>query len=196
MVKYRLMISADMENIKKLRPASGVDDPSFNYYLKMKCGNCGELTKKEISVNSKEKVSNSWDSPNLIMKCKFCEKVGTVTVISGKGRPLTQGLSEQGKYAPLMELDCRGYEPVEFMFGSGWKAESIAGTNFEDIDLSEGEFAEYDEKGECPVTIYNLRSTINVLMSDFKEMLLDYKIRRERCDAEQRARKKENESHL
>ncbi|KAK1354514.1 hypothetical protein POM88_047770 [Heracleum sosnowskyi] len=81
-----------MENIKKLQPASGVDDPSFDYYL----------------------------------KCKFCEKVGTVTVISGKGRPLTQGLSEQGKYAPLMELDCKGYEPVEFMFGSGWKAESVS----------------------------------------------------------------------
>lgn len=26
----------------------------------------------------------------------------------------TQGHSEEGKYAPLMELDCRGYDPVEF----------------------------------------------------------------------------------
>lgn len=62
----------------------------------------------------------------LYLQCKFCEKVGTVTVVSGKGRPLTQELSEQGKSVPLMELDCTGYEPVEFMFGSGWKAESVS----------------------------------------------------------------------
>lgn len=62
----------------------------------------------------------------LYLQCKFCEKVGTVTVLSGKGKPLTQELSDQGKAAPLMELDCRGYEPVEFMFGSGWKAESVS----------------------------------------------------------------------
>lgn len=30
----------------------------------------------------------------------------------------------------------------------------IAGSKFEDIDLFEGEFAEYDEKGECTVTVY------------------------------------------
>ncbi|KAK1367848.1 UPF0587 protein like [Heracleum sosnowskyi] len=200
MVKYRLMFTAEMQNIKTLQPARGISDPGFNYYIKMKCGSCGELTKKDISVNSKKKVSASWNSPNLVMKCKYCEKVGTVTVISGTGKPLTQELSERGKSAPLMELDCKGYEPVEFMFGSGWKAESIAGTKFEDIDLSDdGEFAEYDEKGGCPVTIYNLHATFDVLMSDFKEMLFAYEIRkleRVRWEVEQRrAKKEENEFH-
>jgi hypothetical protein len=26
----------------------------------------------------------------------------------------------------LMVFDCRGYEPVEFSFGAGWKAESVS----------------------------------------------------------------------
>lgn len=81
-----------------------------------------------------------------------------------------------------------------------------------DIDFSDGEFAEYDEKGGCPVTIYNLHATFDVLMSDFKEMLLAYEIRkmervprweaeqrkmeRVRWEAEQRrARKDQNEFH-
>lgn len=38
-----------------------------------------------------------------------------------------------------------------------------AGTKYEDIDLSGGEFAEYDEKGECPVMISNLRSKFEVV---------------------------------
>ncbi|KAI8525268.1 hypothetical protein RHMOL_Rhmol13G0217600 [Rhododendron molle] len=33
--------------------------------------------------------------------------------------------SKSGQYAPLMLFDCRGYEPMEFAFGSGWKVESM-----------------------------------------------------------------------
>lgn len=83
-------------------------------------------------------------------------------MIPGRGRPLTQEMSESGKFTPLMLLDSRGFEPVEFSFGTGWKAESMEGTKFDDIDLSGGEFAEYDEKGECPVMISNLRATFDV----------------------------------
>lgn len=39
----------------------------------------------------------------------------------------------------------------------------MEGTKFDDIDLSGGEFAEYDEKGECPVMISNLRATFDVM---------------------------------
>ena len=36
------------------------------------------------------------------------------------------------------------------------------GTPFE-IDCSEGEFSEYDEKGECPVELSKLQSTFKVV---------------------------------
>lgn len=49
-----------------------------------------------------------------------------MTMIEGKGKPLTQEISESGKYAPLMLFDCRGYEPVDFVFGDGWKVESVS----------------------------------------------------------------------
>lgn len=38
----------------------------------------------------------------------------------------------------------------------------VHGTPFE-IDLSEGEFDEYDEKGECPVALSKLQSTFKVV---------------------------------
>ncbi|KAI7978883.1 UPF0587 protein GA18326 [Camellia lanceoleosa] len=105
------------------------------------------------------------DDPNFTyyFKCKFCGRDGTVTMITGRGRPLTQEMSQSGKHTPLMLFDCRGYEPVEFLFGSGWKVESHKGTKFDDVDLSEGQFVEYDEKGECPVMISNLRAVFNVV---------------------------------
>lgn len=39
----------------------------------------------------------------------------------------------------------------------------LEGTKFEGIDLYGDEFADYDEKGECPVMISNPRATFNVV---------------------------------
>lgn len=47
-------------------------------------------------------------------------------MIPGKGQPLTNEISETGYYAPLMIFDCRGFEPLDFAFSSGWKAESVS----------------------------------------------------------------------
>ncbi|KAL7164533.1 hypothetical protein ACSBR2_040438 [Camellia fascicularis] len=165
MVNLMLMITAELENLTNLQPQGGCDDPNFTYYFKMRCGNCGEVTQKETCVSLNETVSlhQGKNTTNLVQKCKFCGRDGTVTMITGRGRPLTQETSQSGNHTPLMLFDCRGYEPVEFLFGSGWKVESLKGTKFDDVDLSEGEFAEYDEKGECPVMISNLRAVFNVV---------------------------------
>ncbi|KAL1834603.1 hypothetical protein DCAR_0104813 [Daucus carota subsp. sativus] len=169
MVKYRVLFTADLQNLTDLKPSS---DPTFTYYFKMKCGNCGELAKKVISVLPSEKVDDSRNAPNLVMKCKFCERVGSVTVTCDIREPLTEARSEFRNSVPLIQLDCKGLDPVEFVFGNGWKAKSIAGTKFEDIDLSDGEFDEYDEKGECPVSISNLCATFEVMMSEMREKRL------------------------
>ncbi|KAA8521305.1 hypothetical protein F0562_011949 [Nyssa sinensis] len=165
MVNYMLMITAELENLTNLQPQGGSDDPNYTYYFKMKCGNCGEVTQKETCVSLNETVPLPFNkvTTNLVQKCKFCGREGTVTMISGKGRPLTQEISQAGKYAPLMLFECRGYEPVDFSFGNGWKVQSLEGTAFDGIDLSGGEFVEYDEKGECPVMISNLRATFDVV---------------------------------
>ena len=47
-------------------------------------------------------------------------------MVPGRGRPLTHEDSESGKFSPLMQFDCRGYEPVDFVFADGWKAVSVS----------------------------------------------------------------------
>ncbi|XP_020960935.1 UPF0587 protein C1orf123 homolog isoform X2 [Arachis ipaensis] len=183
MVLLMLMITADLENLTNLQPQFGCNDPDFSYMFKVKCGNCGELSQKETCVSLKETISipRSRGIAHLFQKpyhrkfpwtrilsyiqkqCKFCGRDGTVAMIEGRGQPLTHSQSQSGKYAPLMLFDCRGYEPVDFLFADGWTAESLEGTTFGNIDLSSGDFADYDEKGECPVTISNLRSTFEVV---------------------------------
>lgn len=141
MVNFLLKIKAELENLTNLQPQDGCDDPNFPYLFKVKCGRCGELSQKETCVTLNETIplQAGKGTTNLVQKCKFCGRDGTITMIPGRGQPLTQETSESGKSSPLMLFDCRGYEPVGFIFGPGWKAESIEGTKFEDIDLSGGE---------------------------------------------------------
>ncbi|GJT97546.1 gypsy type transposase [Tanacetum coccineum] len=136
--------------------------------VQLKCESCGEVTDKETCVSLNEEV----DLPkrgvtNLVQKCKFCKREGTVTMIPKRGFPLTRGYSDAGKYAPLMAFDCRGFEPLEYAFSSDWEAQAVAGskfgTKFVDIDLSGGDFSEYCEENKVPVMISNLRSEFRVV---------------------------------
>lgn len=56
-------------------------------------------------------------------------------------------------------FDCRGLEPVDFQPTKGWivKAEE-SGTVFNEVDLSEKEWAEYDEKANQTIGIYDFES--------------------------------------
>ncbi|GAB2223425.1 hypothetical protein Droror1_Dr00017566 [Drosera rotundifolia] len=165
MVNFLLKITADLENLTNLQPQGGRDDPLFPFYFKFKCGFCEEVSSKEtcVCLNETVPMPNGRGTTNLVQKCKFCTREGTATMIPGRGKPLTKELSEAGKFAPLMVFDCRGFEPVDFAFGSGWKVQSIAGTTFEHVDLSAGEFAEYDEEGRCPVMVSNLLASFDVV---------------------------------
>ncbi|XP_062213452.1 uncharacterized protein LOC133914346 [Phragmites australis] len=164
MVFYALFVGAELDSLTNLQPRGGCDDPNFPYYLKLRCENCGETTAKATYVTLSEAVDlpKGRGTANLVQKCKLCGRDGTILMIPGQGTPLTMEQSQKEEKTCLMVFDCRGYEPIEFSFGDGWKAESVHGTPF-DIDCSEGDFAEYDEKGECPVGLGKLESTFKVV---------------------------------
>ncbi|XP_004251192.2 uncharacterized protein [Solanum lycopersicum] len=172
MVKFMLLIKAELDNITDLQPQGGCDDDNFRYYFKLKCTLCGEITQKETYVRLVETVPHPVGKghirlgkghTHLVQKCKFCGRDGTITMISGLGRPLTHADSAAGKSAPLMLFDCRGFEPLDYVFRGEWEAESLKGTIFEGIDLSGDEFVEYDERGEAPVMTSRPSATFNVV---------------------------------
>ena len=74
-------------------------------------------------------------------------------------------MSEKNEeFQTIVEFDCRGIEPTVFDFRNHWIAVGAeSGTIFEDVDLSEGMWTEYDEKmGRC-VEISELSSKFTVL---------------------------------
>ncbi|KAM5565972.1 hypothetical protein ABKV19_019796 [Rosa sericea] len=156
MVRFLLQIRAKLQSLTNLQPQGGCKDPDFTYLFKLKCEGCGELSEKEAGVRLN--LGKRKGAPDLVRKCKFCEREGSVRMMPEHSRPLTQ----TGVYCPLMMFDCKGYEPMDFVFSGGWKVESVAGTTFDNVDLSKGKFAEYDERGERPVKISNLHATFTV----------------------------------
>lgn len=58
-----------------------------------------------------------------------------------------------------MVFDCRGVEPVEFSPRSGWIVQSVDnGQKFEDVDFSDDDWVDYDERHKNSVGVYEFAS--------------------------------------
>ncbi|KAL9244140.1 hypothetical protein vseg_017946 [Gypsophila vaccaria] len=172
MVNYKLMITAEMENVATLQPMNGLDDPHFTVYFKLRCELCGEVSEKDSCVSKDVEVTvpKSTHVANLVQKCKFCGREGNIKLVPVRRpwerdlTPLTAADCKAEKYKPLIGFECCGLEPFgTYFLGPQWKVQARSGTIFEDVDLTSGEWAEYDEKKNVPVTITNLKAKLEVL---------------------------------
>lgn len=63
------------------------------------------------------------------------------------------------KFKTIVCFDCRGVEPVKFSPRSGWIVKCPEnGQTFDDVDLSEDDWVEYDEKNKQDVGVYSFES--------------------------------------
>jgi hypothetical protein len=74
-------------------------------------------------------------------------------------RDLTE--NDSGSFVPVLALECRGLEPYAFRpHGGEFSVMSLGGMEFspESIDLSEGDWADYDEENGISVSITDFQS--------------------------------------
>ncbi|KAI7878287.1 DUF866-domain-containing protein [Lichtheimia hyalospora FSU 10163] len=131
MVKLALYLKADLENVTNLKPMAG-----FEWHFK-------------DTVD----MPGSRGTANLVMRCKFCKRESSAQFDSSF--PIQAYSAEQnGKLQKIAVFDCRGLELVDFAPKDPWAAEGTeTGYPFQDIDLEEGDWADYDEKAGEPVGI-------------------------------------------
>jgi len=155
MVKIGLQISAQLENVTDLR-AVGED---FRWYLKLKCTHCNEETSDFVylSLLESQPLKGGRGSASLVLKCKLCARDHSIDIISDSLQPYTADDVPQHK--TIIIFDCRGVEPVAFEPRMGWQAKGTdSNTDFSNIDLTSLEWADYDEKSQQSVGIYELIS--------------------------------------
>ncbi|KFO96441.1 UPF0587 protein C1orf123, partial [Calypte anna] len=142
--KIGLQLRATLENITRLR-AEGED---FRWYLKLKCGNCGEVSEKWQYLRLMDSVplKGGRGSATMVQKCKLCSRESSIDILSQTIKPYN-----------VMEFEFRGLEPVDFQPQAGFAAEGAeSGTPFNDINLLEKDWNDYDEKAKESVGIYEV----------------------------------------
>lgn len=70
-----------------------------------------------------------------------------------------------GNFVPVLAFECRGMEPYALhCLGDEFVVESEGGVKFdEDVDLSDGDWAEYDEENDASVSMSEFEAKIEAL---------------------------------
>ncbi|XP_074286948.1 uncharacterized protein LOC141612131 [Silene latifolia] len=173
MVRYELVIAADLENVSTLQLMGGLQDPNFRYFFKLECESCGLVTDKEswVCLNKQVLVPKINRYVHLHQKCRGCEREGIIKMVPiplqkdpewrrwDEASPYTEAHYRRGWPVPLMKFECEGLEPIDFVLKDGphWRVESKSGMVYKNVDLSGGDWAEWDEKMNAPVAITNFR---------------------------------------
>ncbi|KAF7223154.1 uridine-cytidine kinase 2-B isoform X1 [Nothobranchius furzeri] len=153
MVKFGLQFKATLENVTNVRPL-GED---FRWFLKLKCGNCGEIPDKWQYVTLAESVplKGGRGSASMVQKCKLCGRENSIDILGDTITPYNAEDNETFK--TMVQFECRGLEPVDFQPQAGFAAEGAeSGTPFPEVNLLEKDWTDYDEKVSESVGIYEV----------------------------------------
>ncbi len=153
MVKIGLQISANLEFVTELIPE---EVGEFKWTFKFKCNQCGEVPDHwmYVALNEEQPLKGGRGHANFIAKCKNCLKQNSCDI--KEESIASYNFEDARKFKTIVVLDCRGLEPVDFDPRSSWKAKGYTededgdgkttGTEFDDIDLTDKEWSDYDEK--------------------------------------------------
>ncbi|ROW02571.1 hypothetical protein VPNG_07887 [Cytospora leucostoma] len=159
---YALNLQAElggMASVTNLRPDDTEGNP-FWYTFKVQCTSCRETHQNWVGVSRFRSRRAQWKSlggnTTFVGNTDIC--VQREASASIKAAPSSYEQSEPAKPKNILEFDCRGLEFVEFRPDGQWLAEGLeSGTKFTEIDLSEGEWFDYDEKAGDEVSINDIK---------------------------------------
>ncbi|XP_060522428.1 UPF0587 protein CG4646 [Cylas formicarius] len=153
MGKIALQIKAALENVEELKTIH----PDYAFMLKLKCTGCGEVSDKwhDIVESQTFPGKTGRSENNYIAKCKMCGRENSLDIVKGSNASYRD--YDQGKFKSIVVFECRGIEPTEFTPGESWIVKVKESSRvFDNIDLSEKEWVEYDEKIQQPVEISDM----------------------------------------
>mmetsp|Transcript_28034 Transcript_28034/g.50507 ORF Transcript_28034/g.50507 Transcript_28034/m.50507 type:complete len:155 (-) Transcript_28034:554-1018(-) len=148
MVKLDVQIEAQLENVTDL-----VLPENTRWYFIVEM----EGEQKEIYLIPCEKmeIPNSRGECCFVMHSKETKKSGTISFIKSKKYDVN------GKMKTIGTFECRGVDLVKFLPRSGFEVSSTkSDTTWDDVDLTEGDWAEYDEEANESVVISEVKTNI------------------------------------
>jgi len=151
-----LALTAELDGVTDLVPTDTAENPYY-YTFKVQCTSCREVHANWVGVSRHEmnEQSGSRGEANFVWRCKNCKRESNATI---KAAPALYPQSSPAKAQNIIEIDTRGLEFTEFKPDGEWEAKGIeSGTKFTGIDLSDGEWFDYDEKVGQEVSIKDIK---------------------------------------
>lgn len=66
---------------------------------------------------------------------------------------------DSGTFKTFVIFECRGIEPFDYEARDGFVAKAIEnGQTFEEVEIEDGDWSEYDSKNNCSVAISEFKS--------------------------------------
>lgn len=112
------------------------------------------LTSCDAAQESNE-VHGSKGEANFVWRCRSCNRTHTANVTAP---PTAYKATSPPKRQNIVMLDCRGLDLLEFKADGNWSAKGAeTTTQFTDVDLTPGEWYDYDEKAGEEVSIKEIK---------------------------------------
>ncbi|KAI7694924.1 hypothetical protein SSS_05712 [Sarcoptes scabiei] len=138
-----LEISAILENVTDLSTY-----PDYDYHIQFRCTNCGSETEKAMTFNSLEKIP--------VMNGKSFVNLSFKSIVEGSSS--SYRAENAPSFQSIIELDCRGAEPIHFEPICPFICQSsLSKKNFTEVDLSESNWADYDDQANESVSILEFK---------------------------------------
>lgn len=145
MVKFFFKAKAELSNVTDLEPVDTPESP-FEYTFTIQCTSCRELHDKPVTINTFEQhdISGSRGQASFVFRCRLCKSEHSAGLLRTKEK-LTE--EKNGKWVKLLEIDSRGMDFVEFIPDGRWQCVGTESkTKFDEVDLEDLEWYDYDDK--------------------------------------------------
>jgi len=152
MVKIELQLRATLENLTSLK----ADGEDFRWYMKVKCLNCGEESKSYVYLTLEEShpLKGGRGEASLVSKCKLCSRDNSMDIL--RDSIGEYDADDSGQFKRVVSFECRGMEPTDFSPRTGWSAKGAESSSSFAVDLTEGDWCDYDERSENTVGVYEV----------------------------------------
>lgn len=101
-------------------------------------------------------LAGSRGTAHLQQKCSFCGCKFNATLGAAREWAEAGGLDPQ----TLVDIECRGCEPVSWVAAQGFTVKGAEGGEMEDVDFSEGEWADYVEDTDEALTVLSVTTSV------------------------------------
>lgn len=155
MVKFYLKATAELNNVTDLQPVDVPESP-FEYTFIIECTRCRHVHDKPVTINRFEshEMSGSKGEASFIFRCRECKSEHSATIARTKSK-LT---SENSANVALLEIDARGCDFNEFKPLGRFECRGAnTTTKFDEVDLEDGEWYDYDDNAGEEVSVEEVK---------------------------------------